>query len=113
MREYEPNFYGIDYTTAGQTNGNIGLASDRLFAEWDLASEKVGSLAAGEKFTETRGIKAEIDVPNDWSALVAADPNEALRVQSRLREKFEAAFGSGLVARGFARDAEHPRYLLY
>jgi len=113
IREYERNFYGIDYTTAGQTKSSIGLASDRLFAEWDLTSEKVGSLAIGERFTEKSRIKAEIDVPNDWSALVAADPNEALQVQSRLRAKFEAAFGSGFVARGFARDEQHPRYLLY
>ena len=113
IREYERNFYGIDYTTAGQTGSSIGLASDRLFAEWDLTSEKVRSLADGKRFIETSRIRAEIDVPNDWSALVAADPNEALKVQSRLREKFEAAFGSGLVARGFARDEQHPRYLLY
>lgn len=113
MSEYERNFYGTDYTTAAQSEGNIGLASDRLFAEWDLTSEKVEALAAGDKFTETRVPKAEIEVPNDWFSLLAEDPNEALAVQSRLREEFGAAFGAGLVARGFARDEHNPRYLLY
>src|SRR5260221_448179 len=35
--EYQENFYGTDYTTAG-TDKQIGLASDRLFAEWHLES---------------------------------------------------------------------------
>lgn len=112
MREYERNFYGIDYTTAAQNTGNIGLASDRLFAEWDLASEKVTALAAGEKYSEARTPAAEITVPNDWSQLVAADPQEALEVQAQLRNEFEAAFADGLAAGGFARG-DHPRYLLY
>jgi hypothetical protein len=84
-----------------------------LFAEWHLNSQKVEALAAGERFSETRDVKAEIEVPNDWFALVASDPNEALRAQARLRKEFETAFAAGLVARGFARDEHHPRYLLY
>lgn len=112
MREYERNFYGIDYTTAAQITGNIGLASDRLFAEWDLTSEKVTALAAREPYIETRTPSAEISVPNDWSQLVAADPQEALEVQARLRSEFEAAFADGLAAGGFARG-DDPRYLLF
>lgn len=113
MREYERNFYGVDYTTAAESDNNIGLASDRLFAEWHLTSEKVEALAAGGSFSDTRDVKAEVEVPNDWFALVERDPNEALEVQSRIRRDFEAAFATGLAARGFARDELHPRYLLY
>lgn len=113
MREYERNFYGIDYTTAAQSSGNIGLASDRLFAEWNLTSEKVEALAAGEGFVESRVVKARIDLPNDWATLVAADPNAALEAQAQLRRDFEAAFAGGLIARGFERDEISPKYLLY
>jgi predicted GNAT superfamily acetyltransferase len=113
MREYERDFYGIDYTTTAESDKNIGLASDRLFAEWHLTSKKVEALAAGESFTETRGVRAEIALPNDWSALVDKDPEEALEVQHQIRRDFEAAFAGGLVARGFARDSGHPKYLLY
>jgi len=113
MREYERNFYGVDYTTAAQSEGNIGLASDRLFAEWDLKSAKVEALAAGEKYTETREPSAQIEVPNDWVALVADDPRKALSVQDRLSREFEAAFTLGLVVRGFARHENEPKYLLY
>ena len=52
-REYMPNFYGTDYATAVQMNKKIGLASDRLFAEWHLDSAKVEALAAGEKYVES------------------------------------------------------------
>ena len=41
VSEYQPNFYGIDYATASTGGVPIGLASDRLFAEWHLESEKV------------------------------------------------------------------------
>ncbi len=113
MREYARNFYGVDYTTATQNDGKIGLASDRLFAEWDLTSEKVEALAAGEKFTETREIAARVEVPNDWFALLAKSTDEALAVQAKIRQDFEASFADGLVARGFERDEHHPSYLLY
>src|SRR5687767_4607391 len=50
VTEYQPNFYCIDYSTAADEK--IGLASDRLFAEWHLESEKVTSIASGEMFAE-------------------------------------------------------------
>lgn len=113
MGEYERNFYGTDYVTASQNMSNIGLASDRLFAEWDLTSEKVETLAAGGKFSTPDEPRGRIEVPNDWFALVAEDPGKALEVQGRLRSEFEAAFENGLVARGFERDESHPKYLLF
>lgn len=113
MREYERNFYGIDYTTAARIEGNIGLASDRLFAEWDLTSEKVEVLAAGEKWIEQREPAAEVEVPNDWFALLAKSPETALAVQDHIQADFESAFAKGLIARGFRRDQDHPKYLLY
>lgn len=36
VREYRANFYGTDYSTAPGQGTQIGLDSDRLFAEWDL-----------------------------------------------------------------------------
>lgn len=113
VREYHPNFYGIDYTTASVTGGLIGLASDRLFAEWHLESEKVKGLAAGQTYSEMKGPSAEIAVTPDWTSLVAADPDAAIAEQERLKDEFEAAFSAGLIGRGFVRDDETPKYLLY
>ena len=111
--EYQPNFYGIDYTTTSGGGVPIGLASDRLFAEWHLESEKVGVLAAGGSYTETEKVSADIEVTPDWSALVAADPSAAIAEQERLRKEFQAGFADGLIGRGFIRDGEAPKYLLY
>jgi predicted GNAT superfamily acetyltransferase len=113
VSEYQPNFYGTDYSTAAQTGNKIGLASDRLFAEWPLASEKVEKLAAGEKYVETREPVASVEVPNDWIALVTENPKKALAEQSRIQKEFEKAFADGAVGRCFVRDDHHPKYLLY
>lgn len=109
VREIHENFYGIDYATTGDKK--IGLASDRLFAEWDLESKKVKTLAAGGKYDETRHAVRTINVVDDWYALVEKDPVEAINEQLRIRLEFQSAFADGLVARGF--DRESSNYLLY
>lgn len=111
VAEYEVDFYGVDYTTA--PDAKIGLASDRLIAEWHLESPKVAALAAGEKFIDDRKPEAEIVITNDWAGLVASDPAAALAEQLRIRGEFQAAFSAGLAGRAFRRDAVRPAYLLY
>lgn len=111
VREIQENFYGIDYATYGAEG--IGLSSDRLFAEWDLESEKVVRLAAGETYNEIREPAHSIAAVNDWFALVAEDAGQAVEEQLRLRKEFQDAFLSGLTAAGFRRDLDEPRYLLF
>ena len=111
VTEYEPNFYGVDYSTS--PDQKIGLASDRLFAEWNLESEKVSRLAAGEAFAESREPAARIVIPGNWSELVRSDAERALSEQLRVRGEFQSAFAAGLVGRGFDRDESAPHYLLY
>lgn len=109
--EFQENFYGVDYTTA--PGKKIGLASDRLFAEWHLESDKVKALAEGEKFTQAAESAAVIEIMPDWLAMVEDDPAKALEQQIRIRSEFRSAFADGLVGRGFRRDPERPAYLLY
>jgi len=109
-REYKPNFYGTDYATAGN---KIGLASDRLFAEWHLDSPKVNALAAGEKYADSQKPTATVQIMRDWIGLVASEPEKARAEQMRIREEFETAFGFGMVCRGFWRDDEQPAFLLF
>ena len=111
--EYQRNFYGTDYAVAPESGNQIGLQSDRLFAEWQLESPKVIALAAGEKYVEKRTPDAEVEIINDWSTLVTSDPAAALELQLLVRKDFEAAFVDGMTARGFRRDEDHPAYLLY
>jgi predicted GNAT superfamily acetyltransferase len=112
--EIQQDFYGTDYTTVPEHKGKkIGLASDRLFAEWHLESEKVAALAAGLVYHEQKPPTANIQIMNDWLGLVAADPEAAKAEQLRIREEFNTALGFGMVCRGFYRDDERPAYLLY
>ncbi len=111
INEIQEDFYGIDYTTA--LGGKIGLASDRLFAEWHLESPKVIALAKGEKYIEGRQPTATVQIMNDWQGLVDSDPERAKAEQLRIRAEFQTAFGFGMVCRGFHRDDERPAYLLY
>lgn len=110
VSEYAVNFYGTDYATA--PTGKIGLASDRLFAEWHLESAKVVSLSKGEPFTENVLTEREIVIPNDWMQLVKTDSDFALKEQMRIRSEFQSAFASGLSAVGFIREQARPRYVL-
>lgn len=113
VREYRPNFYGTDYATASQMHKKIGLASDRLFAEWHLESEKVEALAVGGNYVETREPATTIEIMSDWLGLVASSPETALAEQTRIRGEFESAFRNGLIAKGFRRDNICPTFLLY
>jgi predicted GNAT superfamily acetyltransferase len=63
IKSYAANFYGTDYSTSPNQTGGIGLDSDRLFAEWHLESEKVKTLADGEKFAEKGEAVKTIEIP--------------------------------------------------
>ena len=111
VTEYQENFYGTDYSVAADQQ--IGLASDRLFAEWHLENEKVRELAQHRSFAENIEPTARIVIPPDWNELVIADAKKALDEQHRVRSEFQSAFGAGLIGRGFARDESAPHFLLF
>lgn len=114
VREYRENFYGTDYSTVPGV-GPIGLASDRLFAEWHLESDKVRALSKGEPLFEKRAAARRIPIMDDWNDLMKRDSKKAIVEQRRIRSEFEAAFAAGLVARGFERavNGSPPAFLLF
>ena len=114
VRSYAVNFYGTDYATnpAERSAGALGMDSDRLFASWELNSPRVEALAAGREVSV--GLPDEvIEIPNDFAALLKADPSAAKAEALRIREEFLRAFNAGLVCRAFERDEQRPKYLLY
>jgi predicted GNAT superfamily acetyltransferase len=114
VRSYAVNFYGTDYSVpASEMKNAPGIDSDRLFAEWELDSERVKTLASGDKNELAAAPAASVEIPPDWTALVKRDAHAARREQLRVRNEFEQAFKRGLACKGFARDESHPRYLLY
>jgi predicted GNAT superfamily acetyltransferase len=113
IKHYEPNFYGTDYSTIGDQTKNIGLDSDRLFAEWHLEDEKVKRFSKGESYTEIGAVVKRIELRFDWNELVKNDPHKAVAEQERIKKEFQTAFADGLICRGFERGADVLAYLLY
>jgi predicted GNAT superfamily acetyltransferase len=115
IKHYSPNFYGTDYSTSHEQDGKFGLDSDRLFAEWNLESEKVVALSENEEFTENRIEKLRISIPEDWNELVKSNIHKAIAEQTRIKDEFEKAFAEGLVCRKFGKKlrSETSSYILY
>jgi predicted GNAT superfamily acetyltransferase len=114
VRSYAVNFYGTDYSVlTGEMSSAPGIDSDRLFAEWKLDAGRVERLARGAEPEPLEATAVMIEIPPDWSALVKRDAATARREQLRVRAEFTEAFADGLVCKAFARDAAHPRYMLY
>lgn len=134
VSSYAENFYGTDYavnTPLGRetTDTGPGIDSDRLFAEWQLDSFRVVQLSnwspavvaaaaangasSASQLQDGLQPSATIDIPTDWTKLCKENPVQAKQEQLRVRREFQDAFAAGLVAAGFERSVEQPRYLLY
>ena len=113
VRHYEPNFYGTDYSTCKNQTENLGLDSDRLFAEWHLENEKVVKLSGGEKFFETVEPVKQIEISNDWNALVKTNPQKAIDEQTRIKKEFQSAFAENLFAGGFEKSGDKSEILAF
>lgn len=115
---YAVNFYGTDYATSPAL-ANVepaGIDSDRLFASWELDSPRVIRLAnSSSPPLEPMPFKpaALIEIPANWTKLCREDAVQARKEQLRVRSEFQQALAAGLIAAGFERSSEQPRYLLY
>ncbi len=110
IKEYVPNFYGTGFSNSG---AKAAIESDRIYAEWNLESEKVQCIAQGKPFIETRQIARKIAVVKDWNQLIETDVEAAIAEQARIKSEFQNAFSNGLVCGGFKRDDTDPKYLFF
>jgi predicted GNAT superfamily acetyltransferase len=102
VRRYNLNQYGI---TSSPLQG--GLPTDRLVAEWWLKSKRVGALLQGQPTPPFQTLQT-ISVPGqiyEWKASPATR-TQAQAVQDQNRQKFLAAFESGLAVLGYQRDPQ-------
>jgi chorismate synthase len=109
---YAHNFYGIDYDLRRSLEEQPGLPSDRLFATWDLNSDRVRKLSTGTPAPVAAMPVATVAIPSQWPALVKQDPQRARAEQARVREEFQKSFAEKLICTGFERGEEYSRYLL-
>ncbi len=125
-REVLPDFYG---TTSSALHH--GLATDRLFARWELDSPRVARRAAGEAATppdfdalpalnevsgrgevpasspprlDLDGTELLLEIPDDWDAVVRADPGLAREWQDVVRRAFEVPLRTGVRGGGLRLD---------
>jgi predicted GNAT superfamily acetyltransferase len=102
VRRYIVNFYGV---SSSRLQG--GLPTDRLIAEWELASPRVRAILDGNPQAD-EVIEERIGVPSSiyqWKASDADRPR-ALAIHMENRRKFQQAFARGLAVTGFQRDPD-------
>ena len=115
VESYAGNLYGTDYVMDPdeKTEGARGIDSDRIFAGWDLDSERVTLLASGAEPPPLGEPVVTIEIPPNWPILLRENAAAAREEQLRVREEFKRALDAGLVCAGFDRDAPWPQYLFF
>lgn len=95
-REYFVNLYGEN-----SSRFNKGLETDRVLAEWWIASPRVLKRIGGQ-FPEAVG-KREVEIPAQIDAIKERDLEEARGWRKRVRKALTGALGEGYAATGLAR----------
>jgi predicted GNAT superfamily acetyltransferase len=104
-QRYLPNCYGL---TASPLHA--GLPTDRLMAEWQLASPRVEAALAGRPSQPENPVR--IELPAGIDELRRNDPPAARAVQARLEKEFQHWLGQGYVATSFEISGARAAYLL-
>jgi predicted GNAT superfamily acetyltransferase len=117
MRHYAPNCYGVTSSPL-----HAGLPTDRLVAEWWLASRRVRARcdAPAEKppagpRAKKSGARPEIErifVPGNIAELKRSDPRRVAEIQARVRAEFLERFAAGWTVTGLESTGEGAQYLL-
>jgi len=105
-RRYVANQYG---RTSSPLHG--GLPTDRLVAEWWLRSPRVEAIVRGQPLPHNTSAEA-VRVPVEIAELKKSDPKAAEKIQSQVRQQFEAWLGHNYAVTGITVDALHGAYLL-
>ncbi len=106
MRRFNPNQYG---TTSSHLHG--GLPTDRLVAEWYLASPRAEAIANGQPF-ERLLIEERISVPADIAEIRRSDPKRARDIQADIGQRFQEHFKRGQAVIGFEVSPDAGTYLI-
>lgn len=112
-REYRRDVYGESDSPL-----HAGIGTDRLVAEWPIASARVAARLGeagpgGATYSAELGAAPlRIPIPGDLQALKRDDPGAALERRGEVRAAFERAFSEGYTAVDFERSGDSARYVL-
>lgn len=104
-RRYLPNLYGI--TTSPL---HLGLATDRLVAEWYLDSPRV--MAALNNELAHSPVSSTIAIPSSLEDWKTSDLERVQSMQAAIHEKFLEGFAKGYAAVAVCKTAEGSAYQL-
>ena len=105
-RRFIPNCYGITESPL-----HAGIPTDRLVAEWWLASQRVKSVIPDHR-APSRNIVKRVSIPTDISERKSANRDAALKIQSDVREQFQQWFSRGYAATGVENRGASVDYIL-
>ncbi|HXT86184.1 MAG TPA: GNAT family N-acetyltransferase [Verrucomicrobiae bacterium] len=105
-RKYIPDCYGVT-----QSPLHAGLPTDRLVAEWWLASERVKSILADNP-SPMKESAQRVSVPANLAEIRNTDRETATRLQTLVREQFQQWFAKGYAASGVESRPGATDYLL-
>lgn len=105
-RRFIPNCYGITESPL-----HAGIPTDRLVAEWWLASDRVKSIIADQPVASHQ-TSERISIPADISERKSTDRDAALRIQSGAGEQFRKRFAQGYAATGVEKRGAAVDYIL-
>jgi len=104
---YHPDYYGV------MKGINAGLPSDRLRADWHLASDRAKARAAWEPGQPKPSAPKDalpVTIPPDLDRLLGEDYQSALAARLNLRERLMQMFAEGYIIRDY--DVAATSYLL-
>lgn len=104
-RHYLPDLYG---RTSSPLHG--GLPTDRLVAEWWVASPRVTEILEGSKPNPRQ--QRRIEVPANIAEIAALDMQRAERMQADARSQFQQLFNSGYAVTGLELERESGVFIL-
>ena len=104
VRRYEANYYSEGFSTVFDSD----VPSDRMFAEWWVASPHVNSVLRGVR-PSVDGEVGSVEIPEDITEVRAASMGEHLRWRLAVREDFQRELGRGNIVRAFVREPEKKR----
>ena len=105
-RKYIPDCYGVT-----QSPLHAGLPTDRLVAEWWLASERVKSILADNP-SPMKDSAQRISVPANLAEIRDTDREAATRLQTLAREQFQKWFAKGYASTSVESRSDATDYLL-